>query len=287
MNDAAGNSIKAESTREILEQEDAGPAGCLINTNYDQGPKVPKKRETVILDDSESEASSQGLNSDDKDLQSDKQAMKIDRQPTKRVKPSAPAVGHAYNTMRPILPNAQSSSQNFGEMISAQDLVKALDKKKTYFSKLSSRNTEYIRMHNKSIRDGVPRNINPALQDILDQSCSKADLPGELRAALRDKCMELHLCINLAPLDEKFCERLMTPAQSHEEAMITDLKDISGRLLVYGLRMSRNELYYCQRSESWETPNHESAIRHGQPRMDLSTYGKKEVRVYYEIPGII
>ena len=135
-----------------------------------------------------------------------------------------PLSKNTYNAPPQLPP---SSGQNY---ISCQDrLVKAFDKKKTYFAKLSSRNTEYLCLRNKSIRDRVPRNINPALQaDILEQSRSKADLPGDLRAALRDKCVELHLCFNLAPLDEKLCERLMQPAQSHEEAMIIDLKDISG-----------------------------------------------------------
>ena len=45
---------------------------------------------------------------------------------------------------------------------------------------------------------------------------------------MRGKCLELGIAANLATLDEKFCERLMEPAKSHEEAMITDLKDISG-----------------------------------------------------------
>ena len=84
MDDTAGNSIKAESTREIIEHKYTGLAGsCLINTNYDQGPKVPKKRVTVILNDSESEASSKDLDSDEEDHPSDKRAMKIDRRPTK------------------------------------------------------------------------------------------------------------------------------------------------------------------------------------------------------------
>ena len=224
MNDAVGNSIKAESTREILDQDDAGLAGCLINLDYDKGPKILKKREPVILDDSESEEYSQDLDSDEDDLPSEKRTTKIDRRPTKRVKSSAPVTGNTYNAPPQLPP---SSGQNY---ISCQDrLVKAFDKKKTYFAKLSSRNTEYLCLRNKSIRDRVPRNINPALQaDILEQSRSKADLPGDLRAALRDKCVELHLCFNLAPLDEKLCERLMQPAQSHEEAMIIDLKDISG-----------------------------------------------------------
>ena len=45
---------------------------------------------------------------------------------------------------------------------------------------------------------------------------------------MRDKCVELGIYFNIAPLNEKLCERLMKPAKSLEEAMITDLKDISG-----------------------------------------------------------
>ena len=94
------------------------------------------------------------------------------------------------------------------------------------FVKLSSQNAKYLLYHNKSTRDKIPTNISPALQEILEQSRSKADLPGELKAAMRDKCSEFRIAFNLATLNEKFCERLMEPAKSHKEAMITDLKDI-------------------------------------------------------------
>ena len=180
MKEAAGNSIKPESTREIVDQDDTGLAGCLINLDYDKGPNVPKKGKTVVLSDSESEASSQGLDSDGEVRPTEQWARNIDRRPSKRVKSSTPAVGTSYNPT----PNlSKTSVPNQIINLTAQDLVKVLDHKKTYFSKLSYRNTEYIRLRNKSPRDGVPKNINPDLQDILEQCRSKADLPGELKAA--------------------------------------------------------------------------------------------------------
>ena len=110
MNDAVGNSIKAESTREILDQDDAGLAGCLINLDYDKGPKILKKREPVILDDSESEEYSQDLDSDEDDLPSEKRTTKV--------------TGNTYNAPPQLPP---SSGQNY---ISCQDrLVKAFDNK--------------------------------------------------------------------------------------------------------------------------------------------------------------
>ena len=51
--------------------------------------------------------------------------------------------------------------------------------------------------------------------------------------------------------------------------------------------MPRYEIHYCQRLESRKTRNHESAIRHGRPRMGVSTHGKEEVRAGNEIPRII
>ena len=42
-------------------------------------------------------------------------------------------------------------------------------------------------MWNKSESNGVPKNINPNLQGILDQCRKNDDLPGQLKAALRDK----------------------------------------------------------------------------------------------------
>ena len=108
------------------------------------------------------------------------------------------------------------------------DLVKVRGTTKTMFMKLSSQNVKYLIYRNEGINDKIPPNIGPALQEILEQSRSKADLPGELKAAMRDKCSELGIAFNLAPLDEKICERLMEPAKSHDEAIITDLKDISG-----------------------------------------------------------
>ena len=54
---------------------------------------------------------------------------------------------------------------------------------------------------------------------------------------MRDKCSDLGIAFKLATLDEKICERLMEPAKSHEEAMITGLKDISCYLLTILLQM--------------------------------------------------
>ena len=82
-------------------------------------------------------------------------------------------------------------------------------------------NINYLRWRNKSIYDRKPKNLNPDFQEILDQCKSKADLPGELKPAIRMKCKELGVSFNLAALDEKFCDRLMKPA-------ISELKDISG-----------------------------------------------------------
>ena len=47
------------------------------------------------------------------------------------------------------------------------------------FVKLSSQNAKYLCFRNKSTKDGIPKKISPALQEILlEQSRSKADLPG-------------------------------------------------------------------------------------------------------------
>ena len=89
-------------------------------------------------------------------------------------------------------------------------------------------NINYLRWRNKSIYDRKPKNLHPDFQEILDQCKSKADLPGELKPAIRKKCKELGVSFNLATLDEKFCDRLMKPAESHEDLMISELKDISG-----------------------------------------------------------
>ena len=225
MKEAEGNSIQMESTSEMVKEDDRGIANCLINVDFDKGPNVPRKeRNPIVLDEIESEESSQDLDSDEEDLRSDKRKTSIDRRQTKRVKSGTPATGRAHNAPPQFI---QAPSTNQGQLY-CNELVKALGTSKTMFAKLSSQNGNYLRYRNKSTKDGIPRNINPALQEILEQCRSKSELPGELKAAMRDKCSELGIAFNLATLDEKFCERLMEPAKSHEEAMITDLKDISG-----------------------------------------------------------
>ena len=224
MKEAEGNSIKAESTSEMIREDDTGLASCLINLDFDKGPNVPRKGEPVILDDIESEDSSQDIESDEEDLRSGKRKTSIDRRSTKRAKSDKTSTGRVYKAPPQIL-QVPSANQN---QFSCMDLVKALGTTKTMFMKLSSQNAKYLTYRNKGTNDKIPPNIGPALQEILEQSRSKADLPGELRAAMRDKCLDLGIAFNLAPLDEKLCERLMEPAKSHDEAMITDLKDISG-----------------------------------------------------------
>ena len=112
-------------------------------------------------------------------------------------------------------------------MYDAKTLIQALDSSKNYFSRLSTLNTKYIRMRNKT-HTKSPKNISPSLQAILEQCRKKEDIPGELKAAMREKCNELGVCFNLEPLDTKFCERLVTPAQSHEETMVDNLEGVKG-----------------------------------------------------------
>ena len=147
MKEAEGNSIQAESTTEMVNEDDTGLASCLINLDFDKGPtNVPRKREPVVLDDSEREESSQALDSDEDNLRSDKQKMNIDRRPTKQVKSGIPTTGRAYNTPPQLLQAPSASQSHF----SCQDLVKALSTMKTMFAKLSYRNVEYLHFHNKS-----------------------------------------------------------------------------------------------------------------------------------------
>ena len=122
MKEVEGNSIQAESTNEMFKEDDTGIANCLINLDFDEGPKVPEKRDPVILDDSEIEDSSQDLDSDEEDLRSGKLRTSIDHRPTKWVKSGTPSTGRAYIAPLQIL-QAQSTSQSHFPF---QDLVKAL-----------------------------------------------------------------------------------------------------------------------------------------------------------------
>ena len=111
MKEAEGNSIQVESTSEMVNEDDTGGiANCLINVNFDKGPKVPRKRDPIV-DDSESEDSSQDIDSDEEDIRSDKRKTSIDRRQTKRVKSGTPATGRAYNAPPQFL---QAPSANQG-----------------------------------------------------------------------------------------------------------------------------------------------------------------------------
>ena len=224
MKEAEGNSIKAESTSEISKEDDKGLASCLINLDFDKGPNVPRKGDPITLDDIESDDSSQDIESDEDELKSNKRKSGIDQRSTKRTKSGIKSAGSIYKALPQFLQGQDADQDRF----SCMDLVKALGTPKTLFMKLSNQNARYLIYRNKTTRDGMPKNIGPALQEILEQCRSKADLPGELKAAMRDRCSQLGIMFNLAPLDEKFCERLMEPAKSHDEAMVTDLKDING-----------------------------------------------------------
>ena len=216
MKEAEGNSIQAESTSEMIKEDDKRLASCLINLDFDKGPNVLRKGDDpIILDDIESEDSSHNIESDEDDLKSNKRKTSIDHRSTKRAKSGMTSVGRAYKAPPQILQVPHANQSRF----SCMDLVKALGTTKTMFMKLSNQNARYLIYRNKGTNDKIPTNIGPALQEILEQSRSKADLPGELKAALRDKCSELGIVFNLAPLDEKFCERLMEPAKSHDEAI--------------------------------------------------------------------
>ena len=216
MKEAEGNSIQAESTSEMIKEDDKGLASCLINLDFDKGPNVLRKGDDpIILDDIESKDSSHNIESDEDDLRSNKQKTSIDHRSTKRAKSGMTSAGRAYKKTPQILQVPHADQSQF----SCMDLVKALGTTKTLFMKLSNQNARYLIYRNKGTNDKIPTNIGPALQEILEQSRLKADLSGEPKAALRDKCSELGIAFNLAPLDEKFCERLMEPAKSHDEAI--------------------------------------------------------------------
>ena len=78
-----GNLIQAESTSEMIKEDDTGLANCLINLDFDKGPNVPRKGDPIILDDIESEDSSHNIESDEEDLRSNKRKTSIDRRSTK------------------------------------------------------------------------------------------------------------------------------------------------------------------------------------------------------------
>ena len=72
INDAAADLIYNESTREITNTKDACLSSCLINTDYDKGPKCPRKGETISLCESRSNKSSKDIDSDEEDHPDDK-----------------------------------------------------------------------------------------------------------------------------------------------------------------------------------------------------------------------
>ena len=199
----------------------SGLAASLINIDYDKTAPIARKR-TLEPVHSNSESSSPEDGSDEESTSDNENSQEI--HPVKRTKtraaPQAPS--------NEVSIHNHHSNQHQMINFSAQDLASVFDKKKTYGAKMSKMNINYLRWRNKTIYDKRPKNLNPDFQEILDQCKSKADLPGELKPAIRKKCRELGVSFNLATLDEKFCDRLMKPAESHEDLMISELKDISG-----------------------------------------------------------
>ena len=118
INDAAADLIYNESTREITNTKDACLSSCLINTDYDKGPKCPRKGETISLCESRSNKSSKDIDSDEEDHPDDKWASKHDQRPTKRLKSTKLLVGQAFNMPPNLLSAPQPSSQQIGQIIS-------------------------------------------------------------------------------------------------------------------------------------------------------------------------
>ena len=222
-NSKQDNDTQDEPAKSSEDMENSGLDTSLINLDFDKTSPITRKRKPNPKPvHSESESSSPENGSDEESNSDDENSQA--KRSTKRTKNSAPpqAPSNAVATQNHL------SNQNQMINFSALDLASVFDKKKTYGAKLSKMNINHLRWRNKSIKDGTPKNINPDFQDILDQCKSKSDLPGELKPAIKMKCKELGVSFNLATLDEKFCDRLMKPAESHEELMISELKDISG-----------------------------------------------------------
>ena len=208
----------ARSSKNIV---NSGLDTSLINLDYDKTDSCPRKRKPeTVHSESESSSPENGSDEESNSDEENSQAKRSVKRTKTRAQPQAPSSAVATQN--------HFSSQNQMINFSAQDLASVFDKKKTYLAKMSKMNINYLRWRNKSIQDKTPKNLNPEFQDLLEQCKSKAELPGELKPAIKMKCKELGISFNLATLDEKFCDRLMKPAESHEDLMISELKDISG-----------------------------------------------------------
>jgi hypothetical protein len=224
--DAMGGNEQTHETSEGANPTTSGLAG-IFNDDVSMGGEsftIPRKMKRSknhhFMSDSDEESENSEFSSADDESDDDSQQPKKKR--AKATKAKAKSKKAPPQCTQPMMV-AQASAP----MYDAKTLIQAMDSSKNYFNRLSTLNVEYIRLRNKT-ESRRPKNISPSLQAILEQCHKKEDIPGELRAAIRQKCHNLNICFNLEPLNEKFCERLMTPAQSHEETMVDNLEEVKG-----------------------------------------------------------